>query len=77
MTFSGGTAQNNASGTNVQASVTGQPVNSGPATNLNIGMDLWNSSAAGAAKMRPTAASSTIVPGARMSDQWIQVRNLM
>lgn len=51
-----------------------------PATNLNIGMDLWNASAAaapGAPKMRANAsgASSAIVP-AIMPEQWIQVWNL-
>lgn len=77
MALLGGTAQNNAAGMNVQASMIGKPANSGPATNLNMGMDLWNSSsAAGAAKMRPAAASSAMVPGAMISDQWIQVRDL-
>ncbi|KAK4789490.1 hypothetical protein SAY86_016794 [Trapa natans] len=62
-----------AAGTNVQASVTGKPINSGPATNLNMGMDLWNSPyAAGTAKMRPAVASSAVAPGTMMSDQWIQ-----
>lgn len=58
----------------------GKPVVSMPATNLNIGMDLWNASAAaapGAPKMRANAsgASSAIVP-AIMPEQWIQVWNL-
>jgi plant G-box-binding factor len=46
-----------------------------PATNLNIGMDLWNaSSAAGATKMRPnpSCATSGVVP-AGLPEQWIQV----
>ncbi|KAG8641308.1 G-box-binding factor 1 [Manihot esculenta] len=65
-------AQNNTAG----ASVPGKPVVSMPATNLNIGMDLWNASAAaapGAPKMRANAsgASSAIVP-AIMPEQWIQ-----
>ncbi|KAK4784223.1 hypothetical protein SAY86_018591, partial [Trapa natans] len=62
-----------AAGTNIQASVIGKPINSGPATNLNMGMDLWNSpSAAGTAKMRPVAASSAAVPSTMMPDQWVQ-----
>ncbi|XP_021661263.1 G-box-binding factor 1 isoform X2 [Hevea brasiliensis] len=67
------TAQNNSAG----ASVPGKPVMSMPATNLNIGMDLWNASSAaaapGAAKMRTNAsgATSAIVP-AVMPEQWIQ-----
>ncbi|KAL5819408.1 hypothetical protein ACOSQ4_023250 [Xanthoceras sorbifolium] len=58
----------------VQASVPGKPVASMPATNLNIGMDLWNpsSAAAGASKMRsnPSGGSATVAPA--MNDQWIQ-----
>ncbi|KAI3412353.1 uncharacterized protein J3R85_017481 [Psidium guajava] len=53
----------------------GKPVVPTPATNLNIGMDLWNaSSAGGAAKIRqnPGAASSTLVPTGMMPDQWVQ-----
>ncbi|EEF37233.1 G-box-binding factor 1 [Ricinus communis] len=65
-------AQNNTAG----ASVPGKPVVSMPATNLNIGMDLWNASPAaapGATKIRPNASggSSGIVP-AIMPEQWIQ-----
>ncbi|KAI4325825.1 hypothetical protein MLD38_031188 [Melastoma candidum] len=48
---------------------------SDPATNLNIGMDLWNaSSASGAAKMRPNLApaSSGLIPGGMIPDQWMQ-----
>ncbi|XP_044499752.1 G-box-binding factor 1-like isoform X2 [Mangifera indica] len=65
----------------VQAPVAGKPVVSMPATNLNIGMDLWNVSpaAAGTAKMRPSGTPSTVVAPAAMigregvmSDQWIQ-----
>lgn len=61
----------------MQASVTGKPVVATPATNLNIGMDLWNaSSASGAAKIRPNTgvASSALVPTGMMPDQWVQVR---
>ncbi|XP_031250339.1 G-box-binding factor 1 [Pistacia vera] len=65
----------------VQAPVAGKPVASMPATNLNIGMDLWNASpaAAGAAKMRPSGTPSAVVAPAAMigregvmPDQWIQ-----
>ncbi|KAJ4835714.1 hypothetical protein Tsubulata_021717 [Turnera subulata] len=58
-------AQNN-------TAVPGKPVVSMPATNLNIGMDLWNASpaaaAAGATKMRANPSSAP----AGMPDQWIQ-----
>ena len=64
----------------------GNPVVSVPATNLNIGMDLWSSSpaGAGAVKMRPNSsgASPGVGPAAMaghegmMGDQWIQVRSL-
>uniref|UniRef100_A0A6N2LAJ4 BZIP domain-containing protein n=1 Tax=Salix viminalis TaxID=40686 RepID=A0A6N2LAJ4_SALVM len=66
-------AQSTSSGANIQASVPGKPVVSMPATNLNIGMDLWNaSSAAGATKMRPnpSGATSGVAP-AGMPEQWI------
>lgn len=82
MTFSGANAQNNTAGT-VQASVPGKPVVSMPATNLNIGMDLWNASPAstGATKLRPTppGASSASMVGREgvMPEQWIQVRALL
>lgn len=79
-------AQNNISGTSVQASVPGKPVISMPATNLNIGMDLWSASpgGSGATKLRPNPSgiSSSVAPAAMvgregvMPDQWIQVRNL-
>ncbi|KAJ4714463.1 putative G-box-binding factor [Melia azedarach] len=68
-------AQNNTAEA-VPASVPGKPVVSMPATNLNIGMDLWNASstAAGAAKMRPnpSGAPSAVVPPGVMPEQWIQ-----
>ncbi|KAI5588602.1 hypothetical protein BDE02_05G108200 [Populus trichocarpa] len=68
-------AQSNSAGANIQTSVPGKPVGSMPATNLNIGMDLWNASpdASGTTKMRPnpSGASSGIVP-AGMPEQWIQ-----
>ncbi|KAJ6774505.1 G-BOX-BINDING FACTOR 3-RELATED [Salix purpurea] len=68
-------AQSNSAEANIQTSVPGKPVVSTPATNLNIGMDLWNASpaAAGATKMtlNPSGASSGAVP-AGMSEQWTQ-----
>ncbi|KAK4771910.1 hypothetical protein SAY86_013685 [Trapa natans] len=70
--FGTSTSQDNAAGANVHPSLTGKPVSSAPATNLNIGMDVWNSSSAhGAAKIRPTV-SPALVPSAMMPDQWIQ-----
>lgn len=79
--FSGANAQNKTGGPNAKSSVTGKPVTSIPATNLNMGMDLWNATtaAAGAAKGRPNAVSSAMVPAAMvgrdgvMSEQWVQV----
>ncbi|XP_057491822.1 G-box-binding factor 1-like isoform X2 [Actinidia eriantha] len=78
----GANAQNNTTGANFQALVPGNPVVSVPATNLNIGMDLWSSSSAGAGavKMRPNSsgASPGVGPAAMagregmMGDQWIQ-----
>jgi len=47
-----------------------------PATNLNIGMDLWNPSSGGAeaAKMRHNQSGA---PGVvALGEQWIQVRVL-
>lgn len=86
MTFSGANAQNNTAGAIIPASVPGKPLASVPATNLNIGMDLWNASpaSAGATKLRPnpTVASSAAVPATVighegvMPEQWIQVRAL-
>ncbi|XP_071701735.1 G-box-binding factor 1-like isoform X1 [Rutidosis leptorrhynchoides] len=71
-------AQNNNSGSNAHTAVTGNPVVSMAGTNLNMGMDLWNPSAAsGAMKMRPNP-SRTAVPSPMMGrdgmmpDQWGQ-----
>ncbi|GFY86402.1 hypothetical protein Acr_05g0000410 [Actinidia rufa] len=87
MLADGANAQNNTAGANFQALVPGNPVVSVPATNLNIGMDLWSSSpaGAGAVKMRPNSSSGAL-PGVgpaamagregMMGDQWIQVRSL-
>lgn len=46
-----------------------------PATNLNIGMDVWNASAAGpgAIKIQQNATGPVIGHEGRMNDQWIQV----
>lgn len=75
ITPTGANAQNN--------SVPGKPVVSMPATNLNIGMDLWNASSggAGAAKGRPnpSGASSALAPPTMIGcegvlpEQWMQV----
>lgn len=71
--FSATNAQSNTDG--VQASVPGKPVAAIPATNLNIGMDLWNpsSAAAGGTKMRPNPAGGSAAAAPAMNDQWIQV----
>lgn len=80
MLADGANALGNTGGPIGQASVPGKPV-SVPATNLNIGMDLWNASAggAGAAKVRQNSsgASSALAPtmiacDGVMPDQWIQ-----
>lgn len=76
MLADGANAQTSTAGAN-QISVPGNPVVSMPATNLNIGMDLWNASAAGTGgtKMRVSPAVS---PGAMIGregmvpDQWVQ-----
>ncbi|GMN66250.1 hypothetical protein TIFTF001_035350 [Ficus carica] len=82
MLADGANAQNNTASSILQASVPGKPVGSMPATNLNIGMDLWNASpaGAGATKLRanPSAATSSVAPATMigregvMPDQWIQ-----
>lgn len=64
------TAQNNTSGPNLRTPVPGNPVVSVPATNLNMGMDLWNASAgSGAMKGRPNAI---VGRDGMMPDQWVQ-----
>ncbi|XP_004509240.1 G-box-binding factor 1 [Cicer arietinum] len=70
MLVDGANAQNNTAGPISQSSVPGQPVVSMPATNLNIGMDLWNASSAGAeaAKMRHNQSGA---PGAA-GEHWMQ-----
>lgn len=72
MLVDGANAQNNTTGPISQSSVPGNPVVSMPATNLNIGMDLWNASSAGAeaAKMRHNQPGA---PGAgALGEQWMQ-----
>lgn len=56
------------------ADVPGKPVGSMPATNLNIGMDLWNASGATAGtKLRPNpSATSSSAAAGTLGDQWIQ-----
>ncbi|KAJ8764257.1 hypothetical protein K2173_005997 [Erythroxylum novogranatense] len=69
-------AQNSTTGANIQASVPGKGMVPVPATNLNIGMDLWNPSpatgAAGGATMgsNPSGAPSAFPTG--MPEQSIQ-----
>lgn len=76
MLADGANAQNSTAG--AQASVPGKPV-SMPATNLNIGMDLWNAPPAGigAVKMRPTVSSGApgtmvVREGVGPDSQWVQ-----
>ncbi|CAA2975857.1 G-box-binding factor 1 [Olea europaea subsp. europaea] len=63
---------------NFQNSVPGNPVVSMPATNLNIGMDLWNASSAGSGAMKlcpsQTSVSPTVAPSPSdmMNEHWIQ-----
>ncbi|KAL8531948.1 hypothetical protein ACS0TY_008526 [Phlomoides rotata] len=76
MLVDGANAQNNGVPNSFQTSVPGNPVGSVPATNLNIGMDLWNANPAGsgAMKLQPNSAgvSQTVAPSGVMNDQWIQ-----
>nr|QFU85217.1 bZIP10 [Diospyros kaki] len=80
MLADGANAQNNTVGVNLQASVPGNPIVSLPTTNLNMGMDLWSVSPAGAGAVRPHASgvSPAVAPAAMvaregmMTDQWIQ-----
>ncbi|CAI9110727.1 OLC1v1010801C1 [Oldenlandia corymbosa var. corymbosa] len=74
MLADGATAQNSPTVGNFQSSVPGNPVVSVPATNLNIGMDLWNpsSTASGTMKVRTNPGVSPAVAPGMMGDQWIQ-----
>lgn len=51
--------------------------NSGPATNLNIGMDLWNANPAGSGTMllrsNPSGISPSGNPAGMVNNQWVQV----
>ena len=73
ITSSGAHAKNNSGGAITQSSVPEKPVVSMPATNLNIGMDLWNS------KMghNQSGASSAVAPvmgrEVAIGEQWTQV----
>lgn len=61
--------------------MTGKPIANIPGTNLNMGMDLWNTTNAGsgAGKVRGNAVSSAIVTvpmvgrDGMMPEQWVQV----
>ncbi|CAK9138773.1 unnamed protein product [Ilex paraguariensis] len=70
-------AQNNTAVATLQASVPGNPVVSVPATNLNIGMDLWNASKVGpnASGVSPAVAAATMIgrEGMMPEHQWVQV----
>ncbi|XP_073149846.1 G-box-binding factor 1 [Henckelia pumila] len=75
MLADGANAQNNAIPTNFHTSIPGNPVVSMPATNLNIGMDLWNASPAGSGpmKLRPNPPGvSPVASSGMMNDQWVQ-----
>ncbi|XP_040999589.1 G-box-binding factor 1-like isoform X2 [Juglans microcarpa x Juglans regia] len=74
MLADGANAQNTTVGGIVQGSVPGKPVASMPATNLNIGMDLWNASpgGAGAAKVRPNPSGTSSTLEGVMPEQWRQ-----
>ncbi|WMV16788.1 hypothetical protein MTR67_010173 [Solanum verrucosum] len=73
MLADGASAQNNPAKENHPTSIHGNPVTV-PATNLNIGMDVWNAAAAGpgAIKLQPNATGPVIGHEGRMNDQWIQ-----
>lgn len=76
---SSGAHSQNSGLANFQNSVPGNPVVSMPATNLNIGMDLWNASSggSGAMNLRPSqpGVSPTVAPSqsGMMNDHWIPV----
>lgn len=66
---------NGTKATNYQTSVPGNPAMSLPATNLNIGMDLWNPSSAGPGAIKMQSNPTGVSPVGRdgmMADQWIQ-----
>ncbi|KAG6385920.1 hypothetical protein SASPL_154803 [Salvia splendens] len=80
MLADGANAQNHGVPTNFPNSVPGNPVVSVPATNLNIGMDLWNATPAGSGPMksRPNSVgvAQAVAPSGMMNDQWIQLPEL-
>ncbi|OIT06405.1 PREDICTED: G-box-binding factor 1-like [Nicotiana attenuata] len=73
MLADGASAQNNPTTANYQTSMHANPVTV-PATNLNIGMDVWNASSAGpgAIIIQPNANGPVIGHEGRMNDQWVQ-----
>ncbi|KAL3813227.1 hypothetical protein ACJIZ3_014495 [Penstemon smallii] len=76
MLADGANAESNSVPANFQSSVPGNPVVSIPATNLNIGMDLWNASSAGSGAMKfppnQSGVSPVVAPSGTMNDNWIQ-----
>ncbi|KAL6551865.1 G-box binding factor [Orobanche gracilis] len=70
--LSGANAQNNTVPSIFQSSVAGNPVSS-PATNLNMGMDLWNASHADSGGPNQAGVSQTVAPTGVMNDQWIHI----
>lgn len=73
MLVDGADLQSNGGQTSFQASVPGNPAT---ATNLNMGMDLWNASPSGSGtmKLRPNApgVSSAMGQSGMMNDRWLQ-----
>ncbi|KAL8217794.1 hypothetical protein R6Q57_021167 [Mikania cordata] len=68
-------ARNNNSGPNVQTSVPGNSVASMPATNLHMGMDLWNpptGSRSMKMQMNHAGVSQPVAPPPMMADPWVQ-----
>ncbi|GER42583.1 G-box binding factor type leucine zipper factor [Striga asiatica] len=61
MLVDGANAQNHSVQSSLQPSAAGNPVASVPATNLNIGMDLWNASPAGSGSM-PMRPNQNVPP---------------
>ncbi|XP_074275261.1 G-box-binding factor 1 [Silene latifolia] len=72
----GANAHNNASNGGSMGPVQGNPVPM-PATNLNIGMDLWNGNAPAAVKLQPNGGvSSAVVPSMVMGEVCYDEREL-
>ncbi|XP_073279642.1 G-box-binding factor 1 [Primulina huaijiensis] len=76
MLAEGANVRNNAVPANYHTTIPGNPVVSMPATNLNIGMDLWNASPAGSGPMKfrpnPPGVSPSVAPSGMMNDQRVQ-----